>query len=73
MGPLTFLRSLRRILKGQPHIPPSLQENALLQTILRRRSVRSFRRQPIPDDVFSAILEAGRLAPSTVRPVVSLR
>jgi nitroreductase len=34
--------------------------------VLRRRSVRRFSRREIPDDVFAAILEAGRLAPSTV-------
>jgi nitroreductase len=38
----------------------------LLETILQRRSVRRFTDQAIPDDVLAAILEAGRLAPSTV-------
>lgn len=66
LGPLVFLRGLWRILRGRPQSPPSLQDNPLLQTILNRRSVRSFTRDPIPDDVFAAILEAGRLAPSTV-------
>jgi FMN reductase (NADPH) len=66
IGPLEFIRSLARILKGRPHIPPSLQDNALLQTILKRRSIRRFSQRPIADDVFAAILEAGRLAPSTV-------
>ena len=61
-----FLRSLWRILAGRPHIPPSLQNNPQLATILRRRSVRHFTNDPIPDDTFAAILEAGRLAPSTV-------
>lgn len=65
-SPLAFLRGLWRILRGRPNIPPTLQDNPLLATILRRRSVRSFTRDPIPDDVFAAILEAGRLAPSTV-------
>lgn len=65
-GPIAFLRSLWRILRGRPRIPPSLQDNALLNVILRRRSVRSFSSRPIPDDVFAAILEAGRLAPSTI-------
>ncbi|NMB53079.1 MAG: hypothetical protein GYA15_00115 [Leptolinea sp.] len=62
----TFAKSLYRILKGKPHIPPSVKDNALLQTILQRRSVRRFTEEPIPDDVFDAILEAGRVAPSTV-------
>ncbi len=61
-----FLRSLLRILRGRPQTPASLADNALLQTILQRRSVRSFGHRDIPDDVFAAILEAGRLAPSTV-------
>jgi nitroreductase len=43
-----------------------LEDNQALSTILKRRSVRSFARQEIPDDVWAAILEAGRLAPSTV-------
>lgn len=61
-----FLTSLWRLLRGRPQIPLSLQDNTPLQLILRRRSVRSFTDQEIPDDVFGAILEAGRLAPSTV-------
>jgi nitroreductase len=66
MGPLGFVRSLLRILAGKPQVPPSLKDNQLLDVILRRRSVRRFADRDIPDDVFSAILEAGRLAPSTV-------
>lgn len=66
LGPLEFVRSLVRILRGRPQLPPSLQDNPLLQTLVRRRSVRRFSRQAIPGDVFAAILEAGRLAPSTV-------
>jgi nitroreductase len=65
-GPLGFVRSLARILAGRPQVPPSLQDNALLAVLLNRRSVRRFTESPIPDDVFAAILEAGRLAPSTV-------
>lgn len=66
LGPAGFVRSLWRILRGKPQVPPTLQDNALLAILLRRRSVRSFSDRPIPDDVFAAILEAGRLAPSTV-------
>ena len=65
-SPVGFARSLWRIVRGKPQVPPSLAGNELLQTLLRRRSVRSFTAQAIPDDVFAAILEAGRLAPSTV-------
>jgi nitroreductase len=66
LGPLGFARSLARILAGRPQVPPSLQDNTLLRTLLNRRSVRSYADQPIPDEVFAAILEAGRLAPSAV-------
>jgi len=63
---LGFVQSVRRILRGRPQIPASLEDNPALAVVLRRRSVRRFAREEIPDDVFAAILEAGRLAPSTV-------
>jgi FMN reductase (NADPH) len=66
MGVTEAIRSLARIVSGRPNIPPSLADNPLLQVILNRRSVRTFEPRDIPDDVFSAILEAGRLAPCTV-------
>jgi FMN reductase (NADPH) len=66
MNPWVFVRSLGRLLAGRPHVAASLTDNAMLQTILRRRSVRSFVDRPISDEVFNAILEAGRVAPSTV-------
>ncbi len=66
IGAIAAIRSLIRILKGKPQIPASLSDNALLKVILKRRSIRSFTGQVIPEDHFSAILEAGRLAPSTV-------
>lgn len=65
-GWIGTLRSLARILRGRPNTPPGLADNALLQILLKRRSVRSFSSRPIPDDAFAAILEAGRLAPSAV-------
>jgi nitroreductase len=65
-GPIGFVRSLLRILAGKPQVPPSLVDNQLLKVIFNRRSMRSFAKREIPDDVFAAILEAGRLAPSTV-------
>jgi nitroreductase len=55
-----------RILVARPRVPPSLEDNPLLETVLQRRSVRRFTDRPLSDDVFAAILEAGRLAPSTV-------
>jgi len=65
-GLIGFVRNLIRILASRPDVPPSLADNEALQMVLQRRSVRNFARREIPDDVFAAILEAGRLAPSTV-------
>ena len=65
-GPIGFARSLFRILKSKPQIPPSLHDNQALSVVLNRRSVRHFAQKDIPGDVSAAILEAGRLAPSTV-------
>ena len=61
-----FLRSIGRILASRPQTPPALAGNELLQIILNRRSLRRFTSRPIDEDIFAAILEAGRLAPSTV-------
>lgn len=36
----------------------------LLDVIFRRRSIRRYRSEPVPDEVLNNILEAGRLAPS---------
>ncbi len=63
---ISTVRSLALLLSHKPKVPPSLAGNQLLQVILNRRSVRSFTSQAIPEDIFAAILEAGRLAPSTV-------
>ncbi len=61
-----FIRSLWRILAGRPQTPLALAGNELLKVIYNRRSARRFTPKPVPEDVFRAILEAGRLAPSTV-------
>ena len=66
MGPLAFFRHLRGILLSRPRIPPDFGENLLLRTILNRRSVRRFSRKDIEAQALEAILEAGRLAPSSV-------
>lgn len=66
LGLFSTVRSLAQIVRGKPRIPSALSGNPLLQVILNRRSVRTFTSQAIPEDVFAAILEAGRLAPSTV-------
>ncbi len=65
-GLFGFIKALWRIARGRPQVPPSQRDNPLLNALLRRRSVRSFANRPLPDDVFAAILEAGRTAPSTV-------
>ena len=62
----SFFKNLGKILRGHPQIPASLEDNRLLQVILKRRSIRSFSGREIPEDVFAAIMEAGRMAPSTV-------
>ena len=42
LGPADYARSLWRIVRGKPNVPPSLRDNALLGVLLRRRSVRSY-------------------------------
>jgi FMN reductase (NADPH) len=63
---LIFIKNLIKIVIAKPQVPPSLQNNQLLNTILNRRSIRNFSDREISEDVFNAILEAGRVAPSTV-------
>ena len=65
-GVIGFLRGLWRILADRPRVPPSLRANAALRGVLDRRSIRRFAERPVPDDVLAAVLEAGRVAPSTV-------
>jgi nitroreductase len=66
LNPAEFVRGLKGILKGTINIPDSLKDNEVLSVLLKRRSVRSFQKKDIPDDVLTVILEAGRLAPSGV-------
>ena len=61
-----FLAGVARILAARPRVPRAVAGNETLRTVLERRSVRAFRDEPIPDDAWAAILEAGRVAPSTV-------
>lgn len=61
-----FLGGLARLISAKPRIPRALQGNIPLETILHRRSVRRFSDQPIDEETWRTILEAGRLAPSTV-------
>lgn len=66
MGPIAFFKHLKNIIQSRPQVSESVSDNALLKIILNRRSIRSFSEKEIPYDVFNAVLEAGRLAPSTV-------
>lgn len=61
-----FVTGLARLISARPRIPRPLEGNEMLRTLLERRSVRSFTSDAIGDDEWAAILEAGRLAPSTV-------
>ncbi len=66
MGLFSFIKKLRHILAQRPNIPAAFGENPLVSTILNRRSVRKFLDADIKDEEIALILEAGRLAPSTV-------
>ena len=66
LNPVQFIEALKGLLDGKVEIPETQADNQLLKVLLARRSVRSFQKKDIPDDVFRVILEAGRLAPSTV-------
>ena len=61
-----FLKGLVRIVGARPRLPRELEGNQMLRSLLERRSARKFKSDPIPDEIWQAILEAGRLAPSTV-------
>ncbi|MCP4231455.1 MAG: hypothetical protein GY771_15085 [bacterium] len=61
-----FLKGMAKIISAKPNVPKVAEDNEALQMVLNRRSVRDFKDDPIPDDIFAAILEAGRVAPSTV-------
>ena len=66
MGLFSFMRKLRQIQAQRPDIPTTFGENQLVKTILNRRSIRKFLEHDIEDEEMALILEAGRLAPSTV-------
>jgi nitroreductase len=66
LSPRAFFRGLARIIAARPRVAERLQDNRLLETVLERRSIRKFKTDDVPEDVWQAILEAGRLAPSTV-------
>ena len=41
-----------------------MRKTAFLELAEKRRSVRAYKPDPVPDDLLQAVLEAGRLAPS---------
>jgi nitroreductase len=61
-----FCRGLFRLVAGRPRVARGLAGNRELALVLERRSVRGFTAESIADDVWGAVLEAGRVAPSTV-------
>ena len=61
-----FCRGLFRIIAARPRVAREVQGNPGLTMILERRSIREFKPDPISDPVWEAVLEAARLAPSTV-------
>ncbi|MEW5816350.1 MAG: nitroreductase family protein [Spirochaetota bacterium] len=66
LNPVEFIASLKGLLDEEVHFPESVKGNPVLQVLFRRRSVRKFQEKEIPPDVFEAVLEAARVAPSTV-------
>jgi nitroreductase len=66
MGLFSFVKKLRQIRGQRPDIPVAFGEDRLVRTILNRRSVRKFLDRDIQEEEMDLILEAGRLAPSTV-------
>jgi nitroreductase len=66
MGLISFIRKIRQIRAQRPQIPDAYGQDPLVRTILNRRSVRKFLNRDIKDEEMALILEAARLAPSTV-------
>lgn len=67
LNPADFVKGLAGIMTGKPmKLPDSLKDNPVLRLLFSRRSIRKFKEREIPDGIFDVILEAGRLAPSTV-------
>jgi nitroreductase len=66
MGIFSFAKNLKQIFDQRPRVPADFGDHRLVKAILDRRSVRRFLDQDIKDAEMDLILEAGRLAPSTV-------
>lgn len=66
MGPFAFWKHLKEIALTRPEAPASVADSPLLRVILNRRSIRRFESREVPDETLQVILEAGRVAPSSV-------
>jgi nitroreductase len=66
MGLFSLIKKVKAIVAQKPHVPARFREDRLVAAILNRRSVRRFLAQDVKDEEMDLILEAGRLAPSTV-------
>ena len=66
LKPNEFIRGLKNILQGNIKLPKALQSNEVLRVLLQRRTVRKFADREVPGTVMTAVIEAARLAPSTV-------
>ena len=47
-------------------------QNAVLEAILTRRSIRKYTQNPIPKEILEKIVEAGRYAPRKKYPTAAL-
>jgi len=66
MGPFVFWKHLKEIALTRPEVPASAADSPLLHAILNRRSIRRFESREVPEETLQVILEAGRVAPSSV-------
>jgi nitroreductase len=70
-GPAAASDTSARIATGKEELSPigryreGMAWNAVEKVIMERRSIRSFKPEPLPDSMIRRILEAGRFAPST--------
>ena len=53
-------------LKREKSTEIEYNDNLVLKTIYRRRSIRKYREEQVPSSVLSQILDAGRMAPSAI-------
>lgn len=49
-----------------PSVSPAVRQNGVLKAIYRRRSVRNYCPDPVPDDIVKEIIHAGTFAPSAM-------